>query len=73
MLYFRKFLIAKKFIDKREGEVSRFLSIIFCLTEPKNAVGAPLSTSLILGCRKMLGINRKNFWQGSYSNPEPTA
>ena len=24
MLCFRKFLVAKKFLDKREGEVSRF-------------------------------------------------
>ena len=25
------------------------------------------------GYRKMLGKNRKNFWQGRNSNPEPTA
>ena len=35
MLCFRKILVAKKFMDKREGEVSRFPSKIFCLTVPK--------------------------------------
>ena len=38
MLCFRKFLVAKKFIDKREGEVSRFHSKVKCLTVPKNFV-----------------------------------
>ena len=29
-------------MGKREGEVSRLLSKIFCLTVPKKAVGDPL-------------------------------
>ena len=39
-------------MDKREGEVSRFPSEIFCLTVPKNAVGEPFSLSLISGIEK---------------------
>ena len=38
MLYARKVLVAKKFMDKMEGEVSRFPSKMFCLTVPKSAV-----------------------------------
>ena len=38
MLCFRKSLVAKKFMDKMEGEVSRFPSKMFCLTVPKDAV-----------------------------------
>ena len=40
-------------MDKREGEVSRFPSKIFCLTVPKNAVGEPFSLSLISGIEKV--------------------
>ena len=29
LCYFRNFLVAKKFVDKREGEVSRFFFEIF--------------------------------------------
>ena len=39
-------------MDKREGEVSRFPSKLFCLTVPKNAVGEPFSLSLISGIEK---------------------
>ena len=53
MLCFRKFLVAKKFMDKREGEVSRFPSKFFCLTVPKNAVGEPFSLSLISSIEKV--------------------
>ena len=53
MLCFRKILVAKKFIDKREGQVSRFPSKIFCLTVPKNAVGEPFSLSSISGIEKV--------------------
>ena len=53
MLCFRNFLVAKKFMDKREGEVSRFPLKIFCLTLPKNAVGEPLSLSIISGIEKV--------------------
>ena len=53
MLCFRKFLVAKKFMDKREGEVSRFLSKSFCLTVPKNAVGELFSLSLVSGIEEV--------------------
>ena len=54
MLCFRKFLVAKKFKNKKEGEVSRFPSKNFCLTVPKNFVGEPFSVSLISGIAKNL-------------------
>ena len=53
MLCFRKFLVAKKFLDKREGEVSRFPSKFFCLRVPRNAVGETFSLSLISGIKKV--------------------
>ena len=53
MLCFRKLLVAKKFMHKREGKVSSFRSKIFCLTVPKNAVGEPFSLSLISGIEKV--------------------
>ena len=40
-------------MDKREGEVSRFPSKIFCLTVSKSAVGAPFSLSSISGIGKV--------------------
>ena len=52
MLCFRKFLVAKKFMDKREGEVSRFPSKFFRLTVPKIFVGESFSASLISGIEK---------------------
>ena len=52
MLCFRKFPVAKKFMDKRGG-VSRFSVEIFCLAVPKNAVGEPCSLSLISGIEKV--------------------
>ena len=53
MLCFRKFPVAKKFMNKREGEVSRFHPKIFCLTVPKTAVGEIFSLSLISGIEKV--------------------
>ena len=47
MLCFRKLLVAKKCMDKREGKISRIPSNFFCLTVPKNAVGEPFSLPLI--------------------------
>ena len=41
MLGFRKFPIAKKFMDKN-GEYQRFLLNLFCLTVPNNFVGETL-------------------------------
>ena len=54
MLCFRKFLVAKKFMDKKGGggEYRKFPSKIFCLTVPKNFVGEPFSVSLISGIEK---------------------
>ena len=40
MLCFRKFLVAKKFMDKR-GDYHDFQSKIYCLTLPKNFVEEP--------------------------------
>ena len=54
MLCFRKFLVAKKFMDKRGGgEYQNFPSKTFCLTVPKNFVGEPFSVSLISGIGKI--------------------
>ena len=52
MLCFRKFLVAKKFMDKKGGEYHNFPSEYFCLTVPKNFVGEPFSVSLISGIEK---------------------
>ena len=53
MLCFRKFLVAEKFMDKREGQVSKFVSKIFGLKVPQNAVGEPFSLPLISGIGKV--------------------
>ena len=53
MLCFRKFLLTKKFMDKKEWEVSRFSFDFFCLTVPKNNVGEPFSVSLNSGIEKL--------------------
>ena len=75
LLRFTKFLISKKFMDKRgrrEG-VSRFsVKIFLSHSAEKFRRGTPYCFTNF-GYRKMLGINRKNFWQGSDSNLEPTA
>ena len=39
---FQKISGSENFMDKKEGEVSRFVLKIFCLNGPKNAVGDPL-------------------------------
>ena len=48
----QKFLVSKKFMDKRGGEYHDFLSKVFCLTVPKNFVGEPFSVSLISGIER---------------------
>ena len=48
MLCFRKFLVAKKFMD-RTGEYQDFLSKFFCLTLPKSFLGVSFSVSPISG------------------------
>ena len=53
MLCFRKFLVAKKFMDKRVGEVPRFFSKNLCLTVPKSFVDGPFSESLVLSIEKI--------------------
>ena len=53
MLCFRKILVAKKFMDKKEGEVSGFRLQFFCLTVPKTAVQEPFILSLISGLEKI--------------------
>ena len=52
MLCFRKFLVAKKFMDKKEGDCQKRPSKFFCLKVPKNFVGEPFSLSLISGIQK---------------------
>ncbi len=54
MLCFRKFLVAKNFMDKKAGEYQDFPSKFFCLTVPKIFVGEPFSVSLISGMQKFL-------------------
>ena len=49
---FRKNLVAKKFMDKGQGEVSRFSFEKFCLTVPKNFASEPFTLSLISGIEK---------------------
>ena len=56
MLCFRKFPVAKKFMDNRGvggGKYQDFPSKVFCLTVPKNFVGEPFSVSLISGVEKI--------------------
>ena len=56
MLCFRKFPVAKKFMDKRGGGgggKSRFSVEFFCLAVPKNVVGEPFGLSLISGIEKV--------------------
>ena len=52
MLCFRKFPVAKKFLDMREGEVSRFSFENFCLTVPKKIVAGHFRESVIAGIEK---------------------
>ena len=50
MLCFRKFLVAKIFMDKKLG-VSQLSVGIFCLTVPTKFVGEPFSLSLASGTK----------------------
>ena len=59
MLCFRKYPVAKKFMDKREGggvgrEYHDFPLENFCLTVPQNFVEEPFCVSESLWYRKML-------------------
>ena len=74
MLCFRKFPVAKKFMDKRGGGgVSRF-SVKNSLSHSaeKHRKGT-LQCFTNFGHQKMLRVNRKNIWHDRDSNPEPTA
>ena len=49
---FRKFPVAKKFMDKTREGYQEFLSKSFLLALPKNFVGEPFSVSLTPGIEK---------------------
>ena len=53
MLCFRKFPVAKKFMDKRGGSINSFRRKFFCLTVPKNFVWETFNVSLISGIEKI--------------------
>ena len=49
-----KFLVSKKFMDKRGGgSIKIFSQNFFCLTVPKNFIGEPFSVSLISGTERL--------------------
>ena len=52
LLCFRKFLVAKKFFDKRGGGYQDFESKNFCFTVPKSFLGYPFRVSLISDVEK---------------------
>ena len=52
VLVFRKFMIAKKFMDMRDGEYQDFFIKFFCLTVLKILVGQHFRVSLISGIEK---------------------
>ena len=54
MLCFRKFLVAKKYMDKKEGEVSRFSFEIFLSHSAEKLRRATLHGATNFGYRKML-------------------
>ena len=74
MLCFRKILLTKKFMDKREGEESRFSFDFFCLRVPKKFVGEPFSVTLISGIEKhyasegYVTISCRKFFLSQYRN-----
>ena len=49
MLCFRKFPVAKKFMEKRGEKYQDFPSKNFCLTVPRNFVREPFRVSLFWG------------------------
>ena len=52
VLCFRKFLVGNWFMDKREGEASRFSFDFFSISVPTKFVGEPFRVSLISGIEK---------------------
>ena len=74
MLCFRKFPLAKKFMDKRGGGgYQGFPSKIYLSHSAENFRRGTLYCFIDLGFGKMLRISGKKCWQGSVSNSEPTA
>ena len=73
MLCFRIFPVAKKFRSKTGGGVSRFSIESFLSHSAGIFRRGTLSCFTNFEYREMSGINRKKFWQGTDSNPEPTA
>ena len=71
-LVLHSFRVSKNVRDERRGD-SRFSVENFLSHSAENFRRGTLSCFTSFGYRKMLGIYRKNFWQGSDSNPEPTA
>ena len=66
MLCFRKFPVAKTFMDKNGGgEYQKLPSKNFCLTVPKNFVKESFSVSLISGIEKIYAQegNITNFYR----------
>ena len=53
LLCFTKFVVTKKFTDKR-GDYQDFASKVFCLTVPTTFVGEFFSVSIISGIEKCL-------------------
>ena len=74
MLCFRKLPVAKTFLDKSEGEISRFLSKNSCLTVPKKFVGGPSRESVVAGIEKCYAsevyvtISRRIFFVSQHRN-----
>ena len=74
MLCFRKILIAKKFTEKREGEMPKSSFEKFCLTVPKKIVGGHFRESLISGIEKFYAsegyvtIFRRKFFVSQHRN-----
>ena len=70
MLCFRKFPVAKKFMDKRGWKYQDFPSKIFCLTVPKSFVGEPFCAVFqkISGSEKFYGLERVEVSRFSFEN-----
>ena len=62
----------RKLLGIREGGIKIFRRKVFVSQCRKFSRGT-FQSFTDFGYRKILGINRKNIWQGSDSNPEPTA
>ena len=56
LLFLRKFLVSKSFMDERGGGYHVFPLKIFCLTVPKNFVGIPSMFQKIWGIEKFYAL-----------------